>query len=165
MGMLSVVVSDATPLIALAQIELLHFLSDLFAKVYVPRAVYEEITFHGTDRPGARIIGQAEWIVVEEVAERSRVEYLLTQMDIGEAEAIVLAEEIQAELVLLDERKGRAVAQRLGLVIIGTAGLLLLLKEQGKIAQIRPFLDKLRMLNFRLSDNVYHQVISQAGEE
>jgi hypothetical protein len=164
MPALLAVVSDATPLIALAKIEQLHHLADLFGAIYVPRAVYEEVAVAGRGRSGAQELEGAEWIVVSEVADRTRVEYLLTQLDIGEAETIILAQEMDAGLVLVDERKARVVAQRLGFDIIGTAGLLLLLKEQGKITEVRPLLDRLRSLDFRLSDRVYDQVLSRAGE-
>ena len=82
----------------------------------------------------------------------------------GKQKAIVLAKELDAGLILVDERKARAIAQRLGLQVIGTGGILLLLKEQGKIAKVRPLLDKLRSLSFRLSDRVYKQIILQANE-
>ncbi|VAW37668.1 hypothetical protein MNBD_CHLOROFLEXI01-2632 [hydrothermal vent metagenome] len=164
MPSLLVVISDATPLIALSKIKQLHYLADLFDTIYVPQAVYDEITVSGKGRSGAQEIAQASWIIVRKIEDKSRVEYLLTQLDIGEAEAIVLAQEVNAGLLLVDERKARAVAQRLGFNVIGTVGLLLLLKEQGKISRIRPLLDKLRSLNFRLSERVYNQVISQANE-
>ncbi|MSP11811.1 MAG: DUF3368 domain-containing protein [Chloroflexi bacterium] len=164
MPSLRVVVSDATPLIALSKIEQLHHLVDLFGEIYVPQAVYEEVNFSGKGRSGAQDIEQADWIIVREVKDQSRVDYLLTQLGIGEAEAIILAQEIDAGLVLIDERKARAVAQRLGFEVIGTAGLLLLLKEQGKISPVRPLLDRLRSLNFRLGNRVYDQLVSRDGE-
>lgn len=164
MSSLPVVVSDATPLIALAKIELLGNLSELFGEILLPKAVYDEVVNAGKGRSGTHEIAEADWIVVREVEDKSKVDYLLTQLDIGEAEAIILAQEVQAGLVLVDERKARAVAQRLGLEVVGTAGLLLLLKEQGTITEVRPLLDKLRALNFRLSGRIYNYIILQAGE-
>ena len=164
MSSFPVVVSDATPLIALSKIGHLHHLADLFGEIFVPKAVYDEVTIRGRGRRGLKEIVAADWLVVREVDDHSRVDYLLTQLDIGEAEAIVLAQEIQAGLVLVDERKARAVAQRLGLEVVGTAGLFLLLKERGVIPEVRPLLDQLRSLNFRLSDRIYERVVLQAGE-
>lgn len=159
-----VVVSDATPLIALAKIELLLHLPHLFGEIVVPPAVYNEVVPVGVERSGAKVIAEAKWIVIREVVDQSRVDYLLTQLDIGEAEAIILAQEVQAGLVLIDERKARTVAQRLELEVVGTAGLLLLFKEQKVITEVRPLLDKLRTLDFRLSERMYNYVLLQAGE-
>ena len=88
----------------------------------MPQAVYDEVTISGKDRSGVTDLLSADWLVVRKLDDPSRVDYLLTQLDIGEAEALVLAQEIQADLVLVDERKVRAVAHRLGLEVIGTAG-------------------------------------------
>lgn len=159
-----VVVSDTTPLIALAKIELLEMLPELFGEILVPKAVYDEVVGAGKKRSGVKAVAEADWIIVQEVEDKSRVDYLLTQLDLGEAEAIILAQEVQAGLVLVDERKARAIAQRLNLEVVGTAGLLLLLKEQAVITEVRPLLNKLRALDFRLGDRVYNYIILQAGE-
>lgn len=159
-----IVVSDATPLIALAKIGQLSWLPDLFGEVLVPGAVYTEIVVAGAGRIGAAEIQSANWIRMEAVVDRTRVNYLLTQLDIGEAEAIVLAQEKQADWLLVDENKARTIAQRLGLRMIGTVGLLLLAKQQGKISTIRPLLDSLRSQQFRLSQKVYELVLKQANE-
>lgn len=155
---------DATPLIALAKIGQLSWLPDLFGEVLIPGAVYSEIVIAGAGRIGAAEIQAASWIRMEAVVDRTKVNYLLTQLDIGEAEAIVLAQEQQADWVLVDETKARAIAQRLGMRLIGTVGLLLLAKQQGKITGVRPLLDALRSQQFRLSQTVYDLVLKQAQE-
>lgn len=159
-----IVVSDATPLIALAQIGQLAWLPDLFGEVIVPTAVYAEIVVAGSGRSGAAEIQSASWIHRDAVTDRTKVNYLLTQLDIDEAEAIVLAQERQANWLLVDEIKARTIAQRLGLHMIGTVGLLLLAKQQGKIGAVRPFLDELRSHQFHLSQKVYDAVLKQANE-
>lgn len=159
-----IVVSDATPLIALAKIGQLSWLPDLFGEVLVPGAVYSEIVVAGAGRSGAAEIQSATWLRTEAVVDRTRVNYLLTQLDIGEAESIVLAQEKQADWLLIDENKARAIAQRLGLRMIGTVGLLLLAKQQGKISMIRPLLDALRSQQFHLSQKVYEMMLKQANE-
>jgi len=158
------VISDASPLISLARIGLLRYLSNLFGKIYVPNAVYKEVTFDGKGRSGADEVTFADWIIVHEVTDQSKVTYLRGQLDIGEAEAIVLAQEIEADLILIDERKARAVAERLGLDAIGTLGILVILKNRGMITEVRPLLDQLRSFNFRLSDQLYNEILSQADE-
>lgn len=159
-----IVVADATPLIALAKIDQLSWLPDLFGEVLIPGAVYAEIAVAGAGRSGAAEIQSANWIRLVPVTDRTKVNYLLTQLDIGEAEAIVLAQEQQADWVVIDETKARTIAQRLGLRLIGTVGLLLLAKQQGKIPALRPCLDSLRRQQFRLSQTVYEAVLKQANE-
>ena len=87
MSGLKIVVSDTTPLIALAKIERLHLLADLFGEIFLPQAVYDEVTIFGKGRSGAQEIAEANWITVSEVQEKSKVDYLLTQIDLGEAES------------------------------------------------------------------------------
>lgn len=158
------VVSDATPLIALAKIGRLSWLPDFFGKVFIPRAVHTEVVVAGVGRSGASEIQAAGWIQTAAVTDRTKINYLLSQLEIGEAEAIVLAQEKQADWLLIDENKARAIVQRLGLRIIGTVGLLLLAKRQGKIAAVRPQLDALQSHQFRLSQRVYDSVLKQANE-
>lgn len=157
-----IVVSDATPIIALAKIGCLSLLPALFDEILIPKAVYTEVTVSG--RSGAEEIKKAKWIQIKTVVDRTKVNYLLTQLDIGESEALVLAQEMKADWLLVDENKARTIAQRLGLHIIGTAGLLLLAKQEGKIMAVRPLLNKLWSHQFRLSDKVYDSILKKAGE-
>ena len=82
----------------------------------------------------------------------------------GEAEALVLAEELAADWIILDETKARLAANLIGLPYIGTIGILLLAKQLGKINELRPLLDELKSKKFYISDHVYHSVLKQAGE-
>ncbi len=136
-----IVVSDATPLIGLAKIDQLHLLKDLFGTIVIPQAVYDEVVTHAPNRPGAVEVSQATWIQIQSVADKTRVAYLRSDLDKGEAEALVLAGELAADWILLDEPKARLAAQLLGLKFIGTVGLLLLAKQTGKISAVRPLLD------------------------
>lgn len=89
---------------------------------------------------------------------------MLSQLDIGEAEAIVLAQEKEVDWLLMDEIRGRTIAQGLGLKVIGTVGILLLAKDAGFISEIRPLLDILLSQRFRISERVYRSVLERAGE-
>ncbi len=83
----------------------------------------------------------------------------------GEAEAIALALESQADLVLLDERRGRQRAVRLGLRVTGVLGVLVEAKCQHLLAAVRPVLDALRHdAGFWISDDLYRRVLDLAGE-
>lgn len=159
-----IVVSNATPLIGLAKIGQLSLLRDLFETVFIAQAVYEEVVLHGSNRPGAAELRQATWIQVRQVVDRTRVDYLRSDLDFGEAETLVLANELSADWVLMDEAKGRLAAELLGLPMIGTLGLLLLGKSMGKVTAVRPLLDTLRANKFYISDRMYRSILAEADE-
>ncbi len=159
-----IAVSDATPLIALSKLEKLSWLRDIFGEVIIPEAVYEEIVVKGQGRAGYEEIKTSGWIRTIPVADRIRTNYLLTQLDPGESEAIVLAEELNADWLLMDEIHGRAIAQRLGLSIVGTVGILVLAKQRGWIPEVRALLDALIEQNFWLSQAMYKAVLRDVGE-
>lgn len=158
------IISDATPLIGLTKIDGIVWLKRLFGEIWIPQAVYHEVVVAGSGKVGSEEIAQAAWIRTVSVNDREKVAYLLTQLDIGEAEAIVLAQERNADWLLMDEIRGRTIAQGLGLKVIGTVGILLLAKDEGLIAEVRPLLDALTAQRFRISEFVYRQALRQAGE-
>ena len=157
------VTSDASPLIALAWLEHLHLLPTLFQRVAVPTAVHHELT----RRPhavGAASFATAPWLQVLPVQNRLAVTLLREQLDLGESEAIVLAHEQQAEILLLDERRGRRRASQSGLTVLGTLGILLRAHELGLVERVQPLLDHLLLLPFRMSDALYTEVLRRAEE-
>ncbi|NOX63287.1 MAG: DUF3368 domain-containing protein [Chloroflexi bacterium] len=159
-----IVVSDATPLIALAKIGGLAWLPELFGEVIVPDAVYREVVIGGVGRSGSEEIRTADWIQVRSVRDRGKVERLLNDLDIGEAEAIALAQEMSADWLLLDEIRARTVAKNLELPVIGTVGLLRLAKQEGLVTSVKPLLDALLVSGFRLSKVVYESILKQVDE-
>jgi len=160
-----IVVSDTTPLIGLASIGRFDLLQKLFGELYIPEAVYNESVVAGRNEGGAkREVSQARWIKVKRVKDRLAVELLLDELDEGEAEAIVLARELKAEWVLMDEKKGRRKLRMLGMQKIGTIGILLKAKEMGYIETIRSDLEKLRSKGFSISQRVVDVVLERAGE-
>lgn len=154
------IVSNTGPIIALAGIGQLDLLRSLFGAVIIPPAVAAEIK----DEKSIRALRQAEWISVRPASGVLAVQLLLDEIDAGESEAIVLAQELQAELLLLDERAATRKARAIGLQTIGTLGLLLLAKEQGIIPTIQPMLGELRQVGFHMSIPLFHQVLKSAGE-
>lgn len=147
-----IVVSDASPIIALSLIGQLDLLAAMYGKVEVPRAVYQEVTQLGIDHLGVREIVKASWISARSVRNDALVKALLGELDIGEAEAITLATEVGAELLLIDERCGRKVATRLGLNVVGVLGILIEAKKKNFIFSLRQQLDALVLVaGFRIS--------------
>lgn len=147
-------VTDTSCLIALERVELLDLLPRLHDDVVAPSAVVAEF--------GRR----PSWLREEPVSDPLAVASLLARrLDPGEAEAIVLARTIPDALLLIDEARGRKIAVSLGLVIIGTAGLLAVAKQAGLVPAVKPILDTLRNdHDFRLADHHYEQVLRDAGE-
>ena len=122
------VVSNSTPLIALARIRRFQLLRELFGEINIPLAVYDEVVNAGKGRAGVIEVESADWIHYHQVSNSDLVAFLRIPLDSGEAEAIALAKEISADLVLLDDSDGRNIAESVGITFTGTIGILLLLK-------------------------------------
>ena len=128
-----IVVSDATPLISLMKINRLDLLEELFAEVVIPQAVYDELTRNPAFETEADVIMECRFIKSRRVTDERAVSILgnTTFLDQGESEAIILAEELKAELLLLDEYKARRVAEQRKVSITGTLGVILEAFDEG----------------------------------
>jgi predicted nucleic acid-binding protein len=159
------IVSNTSPIINLACIDRLDVLPALFGEIAIPDAVFHEIAVAHPDAPGASDVRTAPWVRRRSVVNRPLVDSLRLELDPGEAEAIACAVEANAKLLLIDERRGRLVALRLGLATTGLMGVLLLARKKGLIESIRPLLDDLRRVaGFWIGDALYAQVLREAGE-
>jgi predicted nucleic acid-binding protein len=160
-----IVVSNTTPLIGLATVQRFDLLRHLFNEIHIPDAVYGEAVVAGREAGGAkREVTDAPWIKVVSVSDRLAVEALLDDLDLGEAETIVLARELDADWVLMDEKKGRRKLTQMGLKKIGTLGILLSAKQAGLLPVIRPDIERLRQQGFSLSQTVIDTVLQKANE-
>jgi predicted nucleic acid-binding protein len=159
-----IVVSNATPLIAMAMADQFDLLQRIFGRIYIPQGVHEEVVKQGGERFGATEVRQAAWIKVIAAEDKLAVEVLEDDLGKGESETIVLAREMEADWVLMDERLARRKLELLGVRTIGTLGILLKAKELRLLQEIRPEVDKLRARGFRLSRQVYEDVLRTAGE-
>ena len=158
-----IVVSDASPLITLAGVGQLHLLHAMYGEVLIPSAVWDEVEQDG--RPGVQEIVSAAWIRTVPVAQNSYLMALQTDLDDGEAEALALAAAVQADLVLVDERRGRDFALWMGFRVMGAAGVLAEAKNRGLLAEIRPVLDQmLSTTHYRLARHLYDALLRDAGE-
>ena len=159
------IVSNTTPLIGLASIGRFDLLRQLFGEICIAQAVYDEAVVAGREVGGAkREVSAAAWIKRIEIKDRLAVEVLLDEIDLGEAETIVLARELGADWVLMDEKKGRRKLTEMGLPKIGTVGLLLKAKQVGLLGAIRPELEQLHQLGFSISQTVIDAVLRQVDE-
>jgi predicted nucleic acid-binding protein len=154
------VVSDTGPLIALAQIDQFDLVRRLFGKIIIPPAVRAEIQ----DEISVTALTAVDWITVQPAHDTLAAQLLREELDAGESEAIILAKELDADLVLIDERSAARKARALGLRVIGTLGVLLLGKRTNHLSTIKPLLDKLREHDFRMSASLYDQILRDADE-
>jgi predicted nucleic acid-binding protein len=160
------VVSNTTPLIGLASIDHFELLHLFFDEITIPQAVYDETVVAGREEGGAKQeVSSAKWINVASVRDQLAVEVLLDELDRGEAEVIVLAREMKADLVLMDEKKGRRKLNQLGINKIGTVGILLKAKEIGHIESLEKELSLLRENGFSISQYVVDRVLQQANKK
>lgn len=154
------VVSNTGPLIALAAIGQLDLLSGLFDTILIPPAVQTEVR----DVMTVTALAAANWIRVCAAQDTLAIRLLEQELDLRESEAIVLAQERQADLILIDERVATRKARAIGLRVIGTLGVLLMAKEKGLLPHLRPWLDSLNRAGFRMSHDLYNRVLVSAGE-
>jgi predicted nucleic acid-binding protein len=160
-----IVVSNTSPIINLAVIDHLNLLHQLYSEVIIPRAVYNEIVIAGEGQPGAVDIKGARWIAVKDVTNQALVTALRLDLDDGEAEAITQAVELKADLLLIDERKGRRLAEALGCRVIGLLAVLVEAKQQELLPAVKPILDQLILeAGFRVSSALYERVLEVVAE-
>jgi predicted nucleic acid-binding protein len=160
-----IVVSNTSPIINLACIGQLDLLRQIYGQITIPDAVFTEITVNGIGQPGAEDVPRLPWIVRHRVIQQPLIQVLRLELDAGEAETLAGALELKADLVLLDERRAREAAQRLGLRFIGLLGVLIEARRQQRLSQIRPLLDDLRQkAGFWITDALYQRVLAAAGE-
>ncbi|NBC19007.1 MAG: DUF3368 domain-containing protein [Bacteroidetes bacterium] len=158
------VVTNAGPLIALARIRQLPLLPALYGEVIMPSAVRDEVLDTDERREGTAMLQEAEWLHTHSVSDRIAVALLRERLDAGESETIVLALQLDADVVLMDEARGRRVAAARGIAVTGTLGTLLLANEKGLIDRVAPHLARLQDEGFYMSTTLYEKVLKRAGE-
>ncbi|MBN3906337.1 MAG: DUF3368 domain-containing protein [Nostoc sp. NMS1] len=160
-----IVVSDTSPINNLAAINHLHLLQQLYGTVLIPEAVYRELTDPNFPVAGAIEVQTFIWIQTSPVQDRTLVEALSNELDIGEAEAIALALETKADQVLINERRGRMVAARLNLGYTGILGILVEAKSQKLISAVKPLLHALiNQAGFWVAEPLYKRVLQLVDE-
>jgi predicted nucleic acid-binding protein len=155
------IVSNTTPIISLSSIEKLDILKDLFKEIIIPEAVYKEIKARKSY--GYKEI-DFEYIIVKPIKGKIYRDLMLSLLDQGETETILLAKEINTDFVIIDESLGYKIAKNSGLNVIRTLSLILKAKEQGIIKEIRPLFDEMILKGRWYSKRVYENFLKRAGE-
>ena len=151
--MSKIIISDTSCLIALDRIGHIDLLQKVFTTVYTTQIVIKEF-----EKP------LPDWILIKDVVNISRLEQLKLVLDPGEASAISLALETANSVLIIDEKKGRKIAQGLNITIIGTLKVLLIAKNKGVIVSVKQLIDELKNHSSRFNKAVLDEVLRLAGE-
>ena len=159
-----IIVSDTTPISELAKVNYLNLLPKLFGRVMIPKGVYDELTTG--NHPAALRVRELSWLDVVTVNNRLVVKELqqVGNLDLGESEAIALAEEMNADRLLIDEKAARRVATARKIPIVPMMGILLLAKRQGELENVKDVLDQMQQQGTRISNRLYTRVLILARE-
>jgi|SRR6266540_1798957 uncharacterized protein len=161
---MSVWVVNTSPLVFLGNLGRLELLRGEGREVCIPRAVAEEVAEKPDAAAQAVQTACVTWLQVRDVADRTAVDLIQAALHKGEAEAIVLATELQAERLIIDDQDARRFADRCGLKAIGTLGILLSAKQRGEITSLRQEIERLLTLGFRMNPRLVAAVLQSAGE-
>ena len=160
-----IVVSNTSPIISLAAVGNLNWLQNIYDRIIIPTAVYNEIANAGKTDVGAAVVQTLPWIQTQQLTNDSLINTFPKGLHRGESEAIALAVELQADLLLIDEELGRKVARGLGINIIGVLGIAIVAKRRGLIPNVKLLMDDLiAQTGFRVSAKLYAEILRQAGE-
>lgn len=156
-----IVVSDTSAISNLYQIGLVDLLNRLYGVITIPPAVKREL-YRIPEH--ANSIDQIDWIRVVPPSNQHLILELSEELDLGESEAIALAIEHQARYLIIDEYRGRAIADQYGVKIIGILGVLIQAKQANLIKTVNPYILHLREIGFRLNQNLIDTVLKRLGE-
>lgn len=160
-----IIVSNTSPISNLAKIDHLFLLQEIYSEVIIPQAVYDELTDIRAGEKVNNAIKNANFIKNKPVINYQLVKDLQRNLDRGESEAIVLAIELNANKLLIDERLGRQEAIKLGLSLTGVLSILLIAKKRGLINNVKSLMDKLiSHTAFRIGDQLYYTILIEANE-
>ncbi len=160
-----VIVSNTSPISNLVIVGEISLLQQIYPKIFIPPAVHSELICLPLLNSEIISLLDMGWLEIQ-TPTNLQLLYTLNQiLDPGEAEAIALAVELNADRLLIDERLGRNIAANYGLKLRGILGILVNAKQQGLIPILNPILDRLvNQAGFRVSQSLYYQILQEAGE-
>lgn len=154
------VVVNSTPLISLYKINKLNLLKEIYGSIYVPYGVYEELSI----KDKYNFLNELDFIRIQKIENKEARKFFKTSLHKGEVEVMILAEEINADLCIIDDLLARKYAKYLGYTITGTIGILLKAKEEGYINKVKPLLDDLLNGGIYIDDKLYDRILKIANE-
>ena len=158
------VIINSTPIISLSIIDKLDLLSKLYDQVYIPQAVYDEVCEKGESQIGAKALQNADFIQIISIINKEAREFFSTSLHKGEIEVMILAKELKADLIIIDDYQARKHAKYLDLNITGTLGVLLKSKKNNHIESIKPLMDELIKNDIYIGNDLYQKILNMARE-
>lgn len=156
-----IVISDTSAITNLIRIGRLDLLEQMYGEILIPDAVLQELkAVEGHEE----VLNGCNWISSRAPSDRKLITRLRKNLDLGESEAIALAIETEADYLVIDEQKGRNVANHLGILVIGLLGVLVNAKEAGLIPAVRPVAEELVLNGFHLSPKLIEAVLARVNE-
>lgn len=160
-----VVVSDTTTICNLFLIDKLWILEKIYGEVIIPTGVHEELESMKNQPSIIEYIEMNDWIQTKSVSNNSLTEILMLTLDKGESQAISLAKELNANLIIIDEVQGRKIAQQMNLKVIGLLGILIQAKQENLIKSVTLIMDELKLkAGFWISAELYMKVLEITKE-
>lgn len=158
------VIVNTTPLIVLSNINRLDLLKSLYKEIFIPEAVFNEVT---VKKDSACLENQehSDWIHVCKIAKQSEKRMYQAKLHSGEVEVMILAqEEPKADLVILDDNAAKKTAKFLGLNVTGTLGVILKAKKLGFVKSASELMFSIMSNGFYISPEIINLVKKEAGE-
>lgn len=157
------IVSNTTPIISLLKLNRLEILQQLYSEIYIPVAVYQEIEA-GKEKVYYKDLSEIKWINISEINDKQALKYFI-ELDAGEAEAIILATELNADLIIIDEKLGRFHAKHADLKVTGTIGILIKAKRAGLVDKLKPLLEELIEKDVWINKKLVVEILKEVDEE
>lgn len=163
-----IVIADTTPLISLMKVGHLSLIQQLFGEILIPNAVYKELVSNTKFPDESRQIRESDFIKKVEISNTAAVELLRRSsgLDAGESEAIILSDSMDASLLLMDEVKGRQVANQMGIPLMGTIGILLVAYQEKLLSkdEILDCIDVMKVTGRHISNPLYEQLLQKINQ-
>jgi len=158
------VVVNATPIISLCHIDQLHLLKKLYGEILIPEAVYYEISAKHDSITKEEIDKSLDWVHVCRISNELARDFFKSQLHAGEVEVMILGKEVEATLLIIDDKNAKRHAKYLQFAVTGTLGVLLKAKKEGYIRAVKPLIEKLFFNGIFLDDRIIAFCLEQAGE-
>jgi predicted nucleic acid-binding protein len=158
------VVVNTTPLIALSHIGQLDILKKIYGEILIPNAVYNELSAKPDSICKIEVDNSKDWVRVEEIKNQMAKSMYKTQLHEGEVEVMILAQEVNADLVIIDDANAKKHAKYLKLPVTGTLGVLIKAKQSGYVDKLKPMLQMMIENGIYISQDLVKLCLKQVGE-
>jgi len=158
------IISNTTPISNFLNLGQLNLLKQLLEKIHIPQAVFQEIDTHFSENEEWQQALQKNFIIVHQIKEHKYSNHFFANLHSGEAEALCLYLEKNAQICLLDDKDARSYAEIHNIKITGTLGLLIQAKKKGYIQSVKLSMNELKHYHFWINEAMYNKVLSLSGE-